>query len=58
MGPTSTVIGCLLGSSDLDYDTVIARLAELRAGTRKARSQVPQSHAQHEVLRGLCEGTR
>lgn len=50
-GRTSTVIGCLLAQDGHDYDGVIAHLAQLRAGTRKAHIQVPESDPQHEVLR-------
>jgi hypothetical protein len=35
----------------LDYDAAIARIAELRAGTRKAAESCPESPSQHRVLR-------
>ena len=41
-GRTSTVVGCLLIDDGLDYDATIARIAELRAGTRKAIDPVPR----------------
>jgi ADP-ribosylglycohydrolase/protein-tyrosine phosphatase len=50
-GRTGTVVGCLLARDGHDYDTVIARLAELRHGSRKAMHRVPESDAQHDVLR-------
>jgi hypothetical protein len=50
-GRTSTVIGCLLIDGGLDYDGAIARIAELRAGTRKATDPCPESPSQHRVLR-------
>jgi ADP-ribosylglycohydrolase len=50
-GRTSTVVGCLLVSQGLDYDAAIARLAELRHGTRKAGVRVPESDAQHALLK-------
>ena len=53
-GRTSTVIGCLLAESGLSYDDVIARITELRAGTRKAADPCPESAAQHDVLRARC----
>ncbi|OBB19765.1 serine/threonine protein phosphatase [Mycolicibacterium setense] len=53
-GRTSTVIGCLLAESGLSYDDVIARIAELRAGTRKAADACPESAAQHDLLRARC----
>lgn len=53
-GRTSTVIGCLLAESGLTCDDVITRIAELRAGTRKAAEPCPESTAQHDVLRARC----
>ncbi|MCV7068887.1 tyrosine-protein phosphatase [Mycolicibacterium farcinogenes] len=53
-GRTSTVIGCLLAESGLSYDDVIARIAELRAGTRKAAYTCPESTAQHDLLQARC----
>ncbi|MDR7288630.1 MULTISPECIES: protein-tyrosine phosphatase family protein [Mycolicibacterium] len=53
-GRTSTVIGCLLAESGLSYDDVIARIAELRTGTRKAAISCPESAAQHDLLRARC----
>ncbi|MGY1991939.1 protein-tyrosine phosphatase family protein [Mycolicibacterium fortuitum] len=53
-GRTSTVIGCLLAESGLSYDGVIARIIELRAGTRKAAYPCPESAAQHSILRARC----
>ena len=50
-GRTSTVIGCLLIDGGLDYDAAIARIAELRAGTRKAGDACPESVSQHRLLR-------
>jgi protein-tyrosine phosphatase len=50
-GRTSTVIGCLLVDGGLDYESAIARIAELRAGTRKAIEACPESASQHRVLR-------
>ena len=53
-GRTSTVIGCLLAESGLSYAGVIDRIAELRAGTRKAADPCPESAAQHDLLRARC----
>jgi protein-tyrosine phosphatase len=50
-GRTCTVVGCLLIDGGLDYDGAIARIAELRAGTRKASEPCPESSSQHRVLR-------
>jgi protein-tyrosine phosphatase len=49
-GRTSTVVGCLLIDGGLDYDAAIARIAELRTGTRKAVEACPESASQHRVL--------
>jgi protein-tyrosine phosphatase len=50
-GRTSTVVGCLLVDHGLDYDATIARIAELRAETRKADDPCPESASQHRLLR-------
>jgi protein-tyrosine phosphatase len=50
-GRTSTVVGCLLIDNGLDYDAAIARIAELRAGTRKAVEICPEAPSQHRLLR-------
>lgn len=50
-GRTCTVIGCLLIDGGLDYDGAIDRIAELRAGTRKASEPCPESSSQHRLLR-------
>jgi hypothetical protein len=50
-GRTTTVVGCLLIDGGLDYDAAIARIAELRAETRKAIDACPESPSQHRVLR-------
>ena len=50
-GRTCTVVGCLLIDGGLDYDGAIKRIAELRAGTRKASEPCPESSSQHRVLR-------
>lgn len=50
-GRTATVVGCLLIDGGLDYDAAIARIAELRAGTKKAQDACPESPSQHRLLR-------
>jgi protein-tyrosine phosphatase len=50
-GRTTTVVGCLLIDAGLDYDAAIARINELRAGTRKAADACPESPSQHRLLR-------
>jgi hypothetical protein len=54
-GRTTTVIGCLLVDTGLDYAATIAHIAELRAGTRKAHSPCPETRAQHDVIRRRSE---
>ena len=51
MGRTGTVVGCLLLHDGEDGGDVVARLAALRAGTRKADRPCPESDAQLAVLR-------
>ena len=51
-GRTGTVVGCwLIDNEGLGYPEVIDRMQELRAGTRKAHHDVPDTPAQHRVLR-------
>jgi protein-tyrosine phosphatase len=50
-GRTSTVVGCLLIDNGLDYQSAIDRIADLRAGTKKAVDACPESSDQHRVLR-------
>ena len=50
MGRTGTVIGCLLIDGGMSYAETIAELIRLRAGTRKARFEVPQARSQHDLL--------
>jgi ADP-ribosylglycohydrolase/protein-tyrosine phosphatase len=50
-GRTGTVVGCFLARQGLDYEAVIARMAQLREGSSKAGHPVPEADAQHEVLR-------
>lgn len=53
-GRTSTVVGCLLANAGLEYEEVIARIADLRAGTRKAHIPCPETEDQRDVLRIRC----
>jgi protein tyrosine/serine phosphatase len=57
-GRTTTVIGCLLADTGLDYDAVIARIAALRSGTKKATWPCPESPAQRDVIRRRCDRVR
>lgn len=46
------MVGCLLIAEEgLDYDATIARIAEWRAGTRKAHDPCPEAPSQHRILR-------
>ena len=51
MGRTGTVVGCLLVDGGRSGDEALARLVDLRAGTRKARVTVPQTETQQAVVR-------
>ena len=57
-GRTTTVVGCMLIDGGLGYDETIARIAELRAGTRKATDPCPESASQHRVLRERAAARR
>ena len=50
-GRTGTVVACWLIDGGLDYDGAIARIAELREGTRKAHEACPETPSQHQLLR-------
>jgi protein-tyrosine phosphatase len=52
VGRTGTVVGCLLVDAGLDPDDVPAKLAELRAGTRKADRRCPETEGQSAVIAG------
>lgn len=61
IGRTGTVIGCRLIDAGLTYPSAISRIAQLRAGTRKAHLSSPESSAQHHVLQERArrrEGSR
>jgi protein-tyrosine phosphatase len=57
-GRTTTVVGCLLIDAGLDSDAAIARIAEIRAETRKAIDACPESPSQHRLLRERAAGRR
>jgi len=54
VGRTCTVIGAMLCAAGFDYKAAVARIAELRAGTRKADRPALESEAQRAFLRGRC----
>lgn len=58
VGRTGTVVGCLLADQGLTYEEVIDRLMTLRKGTRKASRPIPETRAQHEVIRRRAGGRR
>ena len=51
VGRTGTVVGCLLASQGHGYDEITQRLRDLRASTRKAGRNAPETPAQLDVLR-------
>lgn len=51
VGRSGTVIGCHLTKQGFLYDEVIAQLTALRQGTRKASRKIPETLAQHDVIR-------
>jgi len=55
VGRTGTVIGCLLADAGHDDASIDARLAQLRAGTKKAHRRCPESHEQRAVIRRRIE---
>lgn len=58
-GRTGTVIGAwLIETEGVDYDSVLRRLEDLRRGTREAHHRVPDTSAQHGVLRRRAERGR
>ncbi|KKW65721.1 hypothetical protein AAV95_05405 [Mycolicibacterium elephantis] len=57
-GRTSTVVGCRLIDTGLDYEAAIARIAELRAGTRKACAPCPETTNQHRLLKERADRRR
>ncbi|MGV0618159.1 serine/threonine protein phosphatase [Mycolicibacterium elephantis] len=57
-GRTSTVVGCRLIDSGLDYEAAIARITELRAGTRKACDPCPETTNQHRLLKERADRRR
>jgi ADP-ribosyl-[dinitrogen reductase] hydrolase len=50
IGRTGTVIGCLLVDGGLDGPAALARIAELRASSRKAGRRAPESDEQAQVV--------
>ena len=58
IGRTGTVVGCLLAEDGMDCDQLLAAIAALREGTRKAQRRSPESDEQVEVLRAwLARGS-
>jgi ADP-ribosyl-[dinitrogen reductase] hydrolase len=51
VGRTATVIGCVLANEGLCYDEIVARLAALRRGGRKAHRPAPEMPVQHDLIR-------
>ncbi len=55
IGRTGTVVGCYLIAQGLSFDDAMARLADLRAGTRTAHRRAPEMPAQIDVLRARAD---
>ena len=58
VGRTATVIGCVLADEGLDYETTVAKIADLRAGTRKAHRPAPETEVQRDILRVRAGGSK
>ena len=56
IGRTGTVVGCLLAEPGETTDEVLARIAGLRAGTRKADRRSPENDEQIAVIGAWIEG--
>jgi ADP-ribosyl-[dinitrogen reductase] hydrolase len=50
IGRTGTVVGCVLADEGLDYEQIVARIAHLRAGTKKAGRPAPETTEQSAVI--------
>ena len=51
IGRTGTVVGCVLADQGLTYDQILARLGELRRGSRKEARQAPEMPVQHDLIK-------
>lgn len=51
IGRTGTVVGCVLADEGLTYNQVLARLGELRRGSRKEARQAPEMPVQHDLIK-------
>jgi len=58
VGRTGTVVGCLLADAGHPDHDIDARLAALRAGTRKAHRSCPENREQRAVIRRRVEARR
>ena len=58
VGRTATVIGSLLIDQGFDYETTVAKIADLRAGTRKAHRPAPETDLQRDILRVRAGGSK
>ncbi|HET9689532.1 MAG TPA: ADP-ribosylglycohydrolase family protein [Acidimicrobiales bacterium] len=55
VGRTGTVVGCLLADRGLAYAQIVTRIAEARAGSRKASRPAPETERQSAVIRRRAE---
>ncbi len=56
IGRTGTVVGCLLADGGTRCDEVLAKLIDLRAGTRKASRRSPENGRQRAVIERRSAG--
>ena len=56
VGRTGTVVGCLLADAGIGAEAIDARLADLRAGTRKADRHCPETADQRAVIERRAAG--
>ena len=52
------MIGSLLIDQGFDYETTVAKIADLRAGTRKAHRPAPETEVQRDILRVRAGGSK
>lgn len=55
IGRTGTVVGCLLVDAGMSGEAAVARIAALRAQSRKAHIEAPQTSAQVQVIHDAAD---
>lgn len=56
VGRTGTVVGCLLADEGYSYEGIVARISDLRAGSRKAHRRAPETAEQLAVIHRRAAG--